>query len=241
MRRLAVVLIAAVSAIAFIQSASAADMPAKAPVVKAPVAIAPTWTGFYLGIAGGYGWGSTQHTNEFNGINSGTDNNLRGGIFGGTYGYNWQSGPLVLGFEGDISWSGIKDTFTDNNNSGFCSPATSSCVTDLKWLGTDRARIGYAWDRWLVYATGGVAYGSVNAYIQNASQTNETHTRTGSVLGGGVEAMLAPNWSAKLEYLYVNLGDKTNYHFAPSSGIGEKVLVRSSIVRLGVNYHFGGL
>lgn len=225
----------AVAAFGFAGPAVAADMPAKAPAYKAAAAPAWNWAGFYLGIAGGGGWGSTRHTNEFNNATSGTDHNLRGGIVGGTYGYNWQWGSVVAGLEGDISWSGIRDSFTDIP--GFCGPAP--CVTDLKWLGTDRARFGFAWDRFLAYVTGGFAYGSVRATCCNIPGviTDETRTRTGYAVGGGIEAMLAPNWSAKLEYLYVDLGEKTNYH-APVIPAGEKVLVTSNIVRLGINYHF---
>lgn len=222
-------------AFGFASPAVAADMPAKAPAYRAPAAIAPAWnwTGFYLGVAGGGGWGSTRHTNELNNATSGTDHNLEGGIFGGTYGYNWQWGSVVAGLEGDISWSGIRDSFRDSG--GFCGPAP--CVTDLKWLGTDRIRFGFAWDRFLAYATGGVAYGSVQATCCGIPAiTDETKWRTGYAVGGGVEAMLMPNWSAKLEYLYVDLGEETNYHTTQPAG--EKVLVKSNIVRLGINYHF---
>lgn len=96
----------------------AADM-----LLKAPPPPVWSWTGFYVGIEGGDGWGSTRHTNATTGINSGTNNNLDGGLFGGTYGYNWQSGALLFELEGDISWSGIRDTFPDNG-SGFCGSTT---------------------------------------------------------------------------------------------------------------------
>jgi hypothetical protein len=92
-------------------------------------------------------------TNTINGINSGTVG-ISGGLFGGTYGYNFQLGSWVLGFEGDFSWSGIRSKFFDNNGSDFCSPAVElECMTNLLWLGTDRGRLGYAWDRLLVYGT----------------------------------------------------------------------------------------
>jgi len=227
----------AIASLGLAGPANAADMPARAPAYKAPVAMAPAWnwTGFYVGVAGGGGWGSTRHTNEFNNATSGTNDSLNGGIFGGTYGYNWQLGSsFVAGFEGDISWSGIRDSFTNNNP--FCGPAP--CVTNLKWLGTDRARFGFVWDRFLAYATGGIAYGSVQATCCGIPAiSDETRWRTGYAVGGGIEAMLAANWSAKLEYLYVNLGEKTNYQ-ALTIPAGEKVLVTSNIVRLGINYHF---
>lgn len=215
----------------------AADLPIKAPV--APVAVATTWTGFYLGIAGGYGWGSTRHTNEITGINSGVDDGLKGGIVGLTYGYNWQTGPFVLGLEGDISWADINDTFHDNNGSGFCT--IGSCMTKVHWLGTDRLRLGYAWDRFLVYGTAGVAYGAVEATIAEpvvALFTDETHTRAGWTAGGGIEGKLWDHWSAKVEYLYVDLGDQHGYQFIAPPNTGERVLARFSMVRAGLNYHF---
>jgi len=236
--------IAAVVCLASVLAASAADMAAKAPVMKAPAVGAPVWTGFYVGAVGGYGWGTTRHTNNSNGISSGDDSGLKGGLFGGTYGYNWQIGNWVIGLEGDISWSGIKDTYTSSGAFvGFCN-ALNPCETKLNWLGTDRARLGYAWDRYLVYATGGVAYGSVYAVINNlpAFFQAETHTRVGYAAGGGVEAKLTKNWSAKLEYIYVDLGDSRGWS-AP--GIAPfptfNVLARTSTVRFGINYLFGGL
>jgi len=220
--------------------ASAADLPAKAPVAKAPVAVTPTWAGFYLGIAGGYGWGSTRHTNGTNGISSGTNSDLKSGVFGGTYGYNWQWGAVVAGLEGDLSWMHMSTNFADNG-SGYCTPGPS-CITKVNWLGTDRARLGYAWDRYLAYVTGGVAYGSVEATCCAPATTisDETKTRVGFTVGAGLEAMLVSNLSAKIEYLYVDLGDQTNYHFIPTNN-PQTVLFRSSIVRGGLNYRFGGL
>jgi len=214
-----------------LSTAGAADIPLKAP----PPASSYNWTGFYLGIEGGGGWGSTQHTNETTGISSGKSNNLDGGLIGGTYGYNWQFGQWVLGLESDISWSGIQDRFQDNG-SGFCT-GVLTCVTKLNWLGTDRARFGYASDKYLAYVTGGVAYGAVNATIVgNACCTNETHTEVGYAAGGGIEGKIIPNWSAKLEYIYVDLGSHHIYQNAVPHL--EDVLVTSNTVRFGLNYHF---
>jgi outer membrane immunogenic protein len=231
-------LVAGISAAALCGApALAADIPTKAPapayVGKGPVA-APifNWTGFYVGIEGGGGWGSTKHTNANNGISSSRDN-ISGGLFGATYGYNWQSGPWVLGLEGDISWSGIKDTF-NSNNGAFCT-APIVCVTNLRWLGTDRARFGYAWDRLLVYGTVGVAYGDVKGNIVGAPGFPVGHsTRSGLIFGGGVEWAFAPNWSAKAEYLRTDLGDKITY-----IGIEKISLKDVDIVRVGINYKFG--
>jgi outer membrane immunogenic protein len=224
------ILVAGITVAAFCSApALAADMPVKAPYV-APMF---NWTGFYLGIEGGDGWGSTNHTNTLNGGSPGPAR-ISGALFGGTYGYNWQSGNFVLGLEGDISWSSIKKTFVDPTG-GFCF-AGVECFTKLRWLGTDRARIGYAWDRTLVYATVGFAYGDVSAGIIT-DPNNGSKLRTGWTWGGGLEWAFAPNWSAKLEYLFVDLGEKPIYR--SPGGTPENVLVNSNIVRVGLNYKFG--
>jgi outer membrane immunogenic protein len=209
-------------------SAFAADMPVKVP----PPAPVFNWTGFYLGIEGGGGWADTRHTNVINGGNSGTVG-IDGGLFGGTYGYNWQSGSWVFGLEGDFSWSGIKKNFNDTG-SGFCTGAVQ-CVTDLRWLGTDRIRLGYAWDRLLVYGTAGVAYGDVRGTITNAGFDVGDKMHSGFTFGGGVEWAFAPNWSVKAEYLRAGLGDKITY------GLNTEAvsLKNLDIVRVGLNYKFG--
>jgi outer membrane immunogenic protein len=227
------ILIAGIAAIAFCGApALAADMPVKAPPMVVPIF---NWTGFYVGIEGGGGWADTRHTNSGNGINSGTVG-IDGGLFGGTYGYNWQSGSWVFGLEGDFSWSGIKKNFDDNNGGGFCSGA-AQCVTDLRWLGTDRARLGYAWDRLLVYGTAGVAYGNVQGTLTAAGFGLADSTRAGFVFGGGTEWAFAPSWSVKAEYLHIDhLGDAT---YSNAGGFPEKISLRNiDIVRVGLNYRF---
>jgi len=191
------------------------------------------WTGFYLGVSGGGGFGSTRHTNAGNGINSGTNSDLTGGIVGGTYGFNWLLDPAwLIGVEGDISWSPFEDKFVDHNGSGFCEGA-AKCVTNLHWLGTDRLRLGYrTGDDWLFFATGGVAYGDVKATITDGCCGVGTVSRVGYTAGGGVETSIAPRVSLKLEYLFVDLGNKINYP-------GEKVSVRANVLRMGLNYQLG--
>src|SRR5690348_8542618 len=128
-------------------SASAADLPARMPA-KAPAYVPPmafSWTGFYLGLNGGYGFGRGEFTG---GLPSGGFD-AGGGLFGATIGYNWQTGPLVFGLEGDIDWSGMK-------GSGTCGVATA-CDVRSDYLSTIRGRLGYAIDRWMPYITGGAA------------------------------------------------------------------------------------
>jgi outer membrane immunogenic protein len=223
---LAAALTAAMSTMAL-----AADMPMKAAPTPA-IAPAYDWTGFYLGIEGGGGRADTRHTNANNGATSG-EARINGGLFGATYGYNFQSGSWLLGFEGDISWSGIKDHFT--SSTPFCAPGLP-CLTELRWLGTDRIRVGYVWDRLMLYGTAGVAYGSVAGTIEFPGFNKESTTRAAFVYGAGREMAFAQNWSAKIEYLRINdFGDDITY-----SGVERVSLKDVDIVRGGINYRFGG-
>ncbi len=238
MRCLAVALTIVISTAALAQSGLAADLPVKAPV-KPLTPVPFSWTGLYLGIQGGGGWANTQHTNALNGINSGTVG-IDGGLFGGTYGYNLQLGSWVLGLEGDFSWSGIKSHFIDNNGSDFCPPSLElQCVTNLRWFGTDRVRLGYVWDRLLVYGTAGVAYGNVEGTFVGAPflVTVGNNTRSGFTYGGGAEWAFAPAWSVKAEFLHTSLGDKITYNVA--NRFPQFVsLTDINIARVGVNFHF---
>ena len=201
-------------------SASAADLPARMPA-KAPAYVAPmaySWTGFYLGLNGGYGFGR----GEFNGGGLGSGGfDAGGGLFGATVGYNWQTGPVVFGLEGDIDWSGMR-------GSGTCGGL--SCSTRNDYLATIRGRLGYAMDRWMPYITGGAAIGNVKTSIAGFGDTN--NTKAGWTLGGGIEASLMGPWTAKVEYLHVDLGN------ADTAVSGTSAKFTSDIIRGGINYKF---
>jgi outer membrane immunogenic protein len=223
--------------------ASAADLAVKAPPMVPAVF---SWTGGYGGIAGGYGWGHSDQTDPgiptppiptFNpGLGDGHFS-TNGGLLGGTLGYNWQKGPWVYGVEGDFSWADIK------GQSSVCGPTTVTphpCGTSLDALGTFRGRVGYAagaTGNWLLYATGGLAIGDVRGWdaLMPASGND---WRAGWTVGAGVEAAIAPNWTAKLEYLHVDLGNGQVFNIVP--GIAESVSFKADIVRAGINYKFGG-
>ena len=200
-------------------SASAADLPARMPA-KAPAYVAPmaySWTGFYLGLNGGYGFGRS----EFNGTLPSGSFDAGGGLFGATVGYNWQTGPVVFGLEGDIDWSGMR-------GSGTCGGL--SCSTRNDYLATIRGRLGYAMDRWMPYITGGAAIGNVKTSIAGFGDTN--NTKAGWTLGGGIEASLMGPWTAKVEYLHVDLGE------ADTAVAGTSAKFTSDIIRGGINYKF---
>jgi outer membrane immunogenic protein len=216
---------AAVGLLSFTAAANAADMPARMPTKAAPM-MAPVynWTGIYIGINGGGGWGRTSQT-DTTGATSG-NYNQSGGVGGGTLGYNYQLNNIVLGVEGDWDWANI-------NGSSSAVGCTPTCYTNLRWLATARGRLGVAWGMWLPYITGGAAFGSVNTGQTGLPQFAVTATRSGWTLGGGVEAMFAPKWSAKLEYLYADLGT-TTYTVAIPVNVPERV----NVLRAGINYHF---
>ncbi|NPU11205.1 porin family protein [Bradyrhizobium sp. 83012] len=165
-----------------------------------------SWAGPYLGGTLGYEWGTV-------GNNPTKPSGLIGGL---TAGYNWQNGPWVFGAEGDINLSGANDTFAPWK---FSNP----------WFGTLRGRAGYAFNNILFYGTGGLAFGGLRAETFGLS---ESHTAVGWTLGVGTEFGLAQNWTAKIEYLYVDL-DSSNFVIT-----GAKNDYRSGLIRAGINFHF---
>jgi outer membrane immunogenic protein len=216
--------VSALAMIAGLASANAADiqqrqvMPAKAPVYVAPIA---NWTGPYVGINGGFGFGNSSTFTGGGGFPGSF--NTSGGLIGGTLGYNWQIGSMVWGLEGDIDWSDIK-------GNGACGGV--ACNTRNDWLGTARGRIGYDAGRFMPYVTGGVAFGNVKTGIAGVGASDTT--KAGWTLGGGVEAALWGPVSAKLEYLYVDLG---RGDAIPGSG-GTRGDFKTNIIRAGLNYRF---
>jgi len=206
-------------------TAQAADlsgrMPAKAPVV-APVPFY-NWGGFYLGVNGGGGWGSSSHTDSNFGISTG-DFGVSGGLVGGTLGYNYQAGNWVLGMESDLDWAKVV------GNSGTFAPGVNY-NSYLQWLGTVRGRVGIAYDRFLPYVTGGLAVGDVKGTINGPVTMSGVNTDTGWTVGAGVEYGITPSLSVKAEYLYVDLG-------ASAPVPGDNVDLKSHVVRGGLNWRF---
>lgn len=204
-------------------AANAADL---RPSYKAP-AYTPSyfsWTGLYVGINGGYGFGKTNISTA--GITSG-DFDVKGPQVGGTLGYNLQTGTWVWGLEGDLDYSNIKGT-----TSTFCVP---DCTVSNTWMGTVRARLGYAgWDRWLPYITGGGAVGNVKFEQAGFS---DNRTKFGWTAGAGVEYAVLANWSAKVEYLYADLGTAT-CPAGTCGGTDVDTKFSTSLVRAGLNYRF---
>jgi outer membrane immunogenic protein len=193
-----------------IAPAAAADLGAR-PYTKAPAAAIAinNWSGFYLGAMGGY----AQQNDSTLGLGE-----VKGGFAGGTLGYNWQTGNLVLGVEADAAWADV----------GF--NVGNVFETRIRDMGTVRGRIGYTFDQVLIYGTGGYAWADNRVTIVGFSD-NKIHS--GWTLGAGVEVMFAPKWSVKAEYLYRSFESQT--YFAGNLPSGTLNL---NSVQLGVNYHF---
>jgi outer membrane immunogenic protein len=267
MRRLSLALISAVSAVAFTQNASAADLPI--PAYSPPLPIAYNWTGFYVGLNAGGHWGKDDVTTAASvpnfdaaiaGAAAGFDAGAAGtnkpsGFFGGLQvGYNWQFYNFVVGLEGDVN--GL--TGSKSRSVFYAGPLpaagdTFATSVESNFLATVRGRLGLTFDRALVYATGGLAVGIVKttdaATVFGGTlleSVSDTTTRAGWTVGGGLEYAFTPNWSAKLEYLYVDLGSfDTAILCAPGPApclTATDITVHhkwtDNIARVGINYKF---
>jgi outer membrane immunogenic protein len=272
----------ALCAAASIAPAAAADM------YRAPEAAGPggykdapyvqSWTGFYLGVNGGYGGSARKGALTNNAFDDDTKDSpsrgpfsassqaafdSSGGFGGGQIGYNWQGvwhPHIVFGVEADIQGSGINGkgrTATveaDPNDPNFGPPidiqSTADARSRLDWFGTVRGRLGYAFDRTLVYATGGFAFGHVDDRFTTTSDrgfgpapfsAKNSATMTGFVVGGGLEYAITPTWSLKGEYQFIDLGSSSLASTSPNSkeiGSGTAKIDHSyNTVRAGLNYH----
>ena len=245
-------------------AASAADMAVKAR--PAPVVAVYNWTGFYIGINGGYGWNDTQDvgvtgSNLITAAQPGTvpfrvPLRPEGGLVGGTVGYNWQFGRGVAGIEADFDWADIKDA--RRVDLPLVGPSVrTSASQKIDFFGTVRGRVGaLLTDQFLLFVTGGLAYANVKSdanvneffsapvlgrqFIASADEL-----RYGWTVGAGAEWKFASNWSLKGEYLYYDLGGYTirGNQSNPANGIDFATYsfsTRGSIARGGINYQFGG-
>jgi outer membrane immunogenic protein len=212
------------SVVAF-ASANAADMyraPAPGGYKDGPAYVGVNWSGLYVGVNGGYGWNANH--NDRDALDP------SGGFGGGQIGYNWQGmwhPNIVFGIEADFQGSGISDSGPSSN--------LGQVKSELEWFGTVRGRLGYAFDRALVYGTSGFAFGSVKNTIHGDNTSSDT--QTGWVAGGGLEYKLSPSISAKAEYQFLSL-DASN---STTQALGINGTDRSEIhtFRVGVNYFVG--
>jgi outer membrane immunogenic protein len=236
--------------------------------VKAPppaVAPAPiySWTGFYVGLNAGYSVGRDPFNQQFFGpgnpiVSSSVDSRVspQGGLFGGQAGYNFQTGNVVFGLEGDIQWADQHDKAGCGIE---CETFLTSGLTEtfgtaeqrIKWFGTLRGRLGWANEDWLLYITGGGAWAGIDAttatlnpfmIIPGAFSNTTGFTKGGWVIGGGAEVRIFGPWSAKIEYLYMDLGSISDTLVipgaVPTTTLTTNSSIHDNIIRGGINYKF---
>jgi len=200
-----------------IGAAAAGDIPSYTPPPSPPAVMsAPafSWAGPYVGLMGGYNWGRANLTTPA--PTTGTANGFSGGLYTG---YNWQpAGNFVVGVETDIGLNGQKGN--DGFGTSFSNP----------WGGTLRGRAGVAFDRFLVYGTGGLAYGSIKA---SNPASSDSQVKTGWTAGAGVEGAITSKLTARLEYRYTDFGT-ASFTTVPASTVN----LRSSEVLVGLGVKF---
>jgi outer membrane immunogenic protein len=188
-------------------TATAADLPrSSAPYYSPAPASVYNWGGAYAGLNVGYEWGRITNSSV-------SPSGLEGGLQAG---YNWQSGQFVFGGETDIQVTGADDTFAPYK---FSNP----------WFGTLRGRAGFALNNVLFYGTLGLAYGQLKGDFIGL---DESKTHVGWAGGLGMEVGFTPNWSAKIEYLYMDLNDRAYSITGTNNGF------ETNMLRFGINYHF---
>jgi outer membrane immunogenic protein len=200
------------------------------------VASAQSFNGGYLGLTTGYGWGTSTQTGNLpifapppDGGEGDAKLRTNGGLIGGALGWNAQYGAWIFGIEGDYSYAAI------SGSSATCGNPVHSCGSRLESLGTVRGRVGTLFNDWMVYGTGGWAFGRVSGFDVLKGSGDAMYS--GWTLGGGFEKRFAPQWSLKLEYLYTDLGGKDLFQ-ASVPGFPEHVTYKLNTIRVGINYSF---
>jgi outer membrane immunogenic protein len=217
----------------FLAAFATSAMAAKA-TTNLPASPAYNWTGAYVGGQLGYSWGDSR----FNDGASSNTFDIDGFLGGVTLGYNYQFNPhWVAGVETDFSFADIDGSFGPGNlgqpGGALWGCFPGSCVTEVKWFATARARLGYAFGNVLLYGTGGLAVGRVESQIENEPTYVVKDTNVGWAAGGGVEYAFNANWTAKLEYMHVDLGWTSR-----NEAEDFKSNARFDAVRVGLNYKF---
>ena len=224
-------LFASVATVCLANAAYAADLP----VYEAPVAavVAPyDWSGFYLGLQGGYAWGSADTDVRTGGVLFSSIDPDGDGFVGGAHaGYLYQFDSFVIGAEADIEYSGIDGS--DRN-------ATIFGDGEINWMASLRLRAGYAWDRVLLYATGGLAYADVDGGGGPIASPRQGYSDDawGWTLGAGADYAFTDNWSARLEYRYTAFDDVGSGLAPLYPGFNASTDIDLHAVRVGVSYHF---
>jgi outer membrane immunogenic protein len=240
-------IIAGVTLIACAGTGVAADFPA-VPYKAAPIPYqrAYDWTGFYIGVNAGGGWANATSDFSIGALApfASVDNSLFGAIGGAQAGMNWQSGAFVFGLEADFQASGLKGGLDAPCPPVVCAGLIASFDQKMPWFGTARVRAGYAQDAWLIYATGGYAYArfETDAFASAggvAVSLSQSETLGGWTAGGGIEVAFSRNWTARVEYLYLDFGrhDRT-WTITGLPVINDSTKVFTNVARGAINYRF---
>lgn len=231
-------LVLAATAAVFVTTAQAADlrpappMPTKAP----PIVYAPKlfdWTGIYVGGHLGGGFSQSSWRDPITGIGNGTFNNF-GFLGGAQVGANVQFNRLVLGLEGDFSWTSLKASSRDSIG--------ETIRTTVPWTSTITGRVGAAFDRLLVYGKGGLALAQDRSNLTDLGGNTVTNSfmRKGWTAGGGLEYAFDAHWSAKIEYDFLGFGSQALSFTTPLEKVGSNASLNVQEVKAGVNFRFGG-
>ena len=218
-------------------SAQAADLPPAPPMpTKAPIAYAPKvfdWTGIYIGGHLGGGFSQSSWSDPITGIGNGTFNNF-GFLGGGQIGANVQFNRLVLGLEGDFSWTSLKASSRDSIG--------EAISTNVPWTSTITGRVGAAFDRLLIYGKGGFALAQDQSALTDLGGNAATNSfvRKGWTVGAGIEYALDDHWSAKIEYDYLGFGSQTMSFTTPLETVGSNASLNVQEIKAGINFRFSG-
>jgi outer membrane immunogenic protein len=245
MKRMAIAMLLLASTAAYGADLSTAGLIAKAP----PVIPTISWTGFYLGANVGGGWGTTQTAVDNIAVSNITSQGILGGVQGG---FNYQLGNIVMGLEADGEWTGISGT----------GPCTAGLIigctqtNKLKWEADVAGRLGYSFDKFLPYIKGGWAWGNLTrsasvpvGHINNGNAydvASQSDTRSGWLLGVGLEYAISNHWSAKLEYNFIDFGTQNTSVVFTGPGLGNRPFTLNNVsfkdeyqtVKAGINYKF---
>jgi outer membrane immunogenic protein len=242
--------------------ALAADLPVR---VDRATARPVSWAGLYVGANLGYGWGRADVTDTLAAPGLGAfstsfaTEGLKGAIGGAQLGYNWQLDRFVLGLEADLGFSGQR--FSGSHVcviAGATAPGCSINASDrIRWLGTLRGRLGFSFDRFLLYVTAGAAWQSLESEggvtvtgAGNFALIDSTTIKGGYTIGGGMEVALREHWTAGVEYLYIDTGTRNVAQMTLPAALGgmlgapagttlaETIRLTDNLIRLRVNYRF---
>jgi opacity protein-like surface antigen len=208
--------------------AQAADVPLSPTAAYFVPTPARDWNGFYVGGFGGWSLGRSSVSSAIGAIPS-DEFDLSGATLGATVGFNHQIGSLVWGIEADAGWTGI-------SGSGACFAQVFNCKVVVPWLGTGRIRLGWAYGDWLPYVTGGFAVGS--GRVSSTLPGSQERPSGGWTAGAGLEVALSRTWSAKAEYLFVDLDRFTCDAQTCLPLANANAPFKEHMLRFGVNYRF---